>query len=870
MADAITIDPSEFVPANKAVKINPKEFKAARAETPSSSDPIIGRPDVIGTTPEGGEISRGPGSVATGIEEALRTGAFAAGEAGGEAVGGTPGAAAGAGLAGTLSDAVLAYINHKLYGHDIDVNKKTLAEDFLVNAGTSLAGAGAGKLLHGGIPKEAQAVRDAAEHAQAAKAGFQEKVGDITKANETKLADLQESHQTKLQQAKEALTKQQQEAPAKIEAAKQKLAATTESQRQQIAKLEEQLPKKQESQLAAISPQAKLEAIQRTTGRTAETAAKATLPELDTTAEGAAIAPSPETLAKQGGPRGTYFAVRNRLGDAYGGQYEKILDKYGQNSVTDLSGLQGVVDRWKGTFAQEGREIPKQAKTLFEDAEKLAPGTGDPLDQVRNLLEKKFGYEPDTVAGMSNRQLENYHRQLSDEGLIKPEGSGATVHQVLAYKRAAQKLMVSATDDRTREIAAQAADAANDALGKTGGLPDDARRQLAALNTQYADYKRMFPRTDIRGMATTQTPIEAADRIFGNPTLTDRIVANAKPDELKTLQNAFGDWAQLHPGDLLAKTPGDAQIKSRVYGRLFPGTLFADPNALVYVGATLDNLSAAPQANAAFEAALQPEYERIAQAQQRMAATQATGQQGIANLQNKIGGMAQAGQQQMSKMQARFATAWQQAQQQALADGAKGVRDAGIRAAKELGGPAGDRLIKEINSASLRGGPQEAARVATQFFTGLTPEQFVQTLAKDQSRFGMSEAAKYSGKAGFGFWIKRMATDPDTWKWIMGMGGAQMLLTGHPSWYGEMGAVGAPMMLQRFVSNAFVKGLEDPAAARALLAGSKAARIGIMGPLASTLLKASTDEIGSRLAQRATGITMEPDNTESEDEKVAP
>jgi hypothetical protein len=313
---------------------------------------------------------------------------------------------------------------------------------------------------------------------------------------------------------------------------------------------------------------------------------------------------------------------------------------------------------------------------------------------------------------------------------------------------------------------------------------------------------------------------------------------------------------------LLAKTPTDAQIRARVYGKLFPGTPLADPNALSYIGATANNIAGTPQAAKAFDAEMQPERQRLADLKAQMAQSGQQGQQQISQMQQQLAQTKAANQQQLSGMQKSFATAWQQEYDQAVVKGAKAVRDAGLRAARQLKGPVGERSQRLIESANLTGGPQAAAAAATHFWTKMTPEEFVKELAQDQPLLGRSQAGAYVGRQSFGFWLKHMASDPTVWPWIAGMGGIQMLMTGRPSWYLEMAGVGTPLLFRRVISNAFVKGLKDPAAARALLSSSKAARLGIMSPLASTVFKAAIEDLGSRLAQRATGITMEPDDDE--------
>ena len=96
------------------------------------------------------------------------------------------------------------------------------------------------------------------------------------------------------------------------------------------------------------------------------------------------------------------------------------------------------------------------------------------------------------------------------------------------------------------------------------------------------------------------------------------------------------------------------------------------------------------------------------------------------------------------------------------------------------------------------------------------------------------------------------------------MGGVQAIMFGRPSWYLEMAAVGTPLIARKLVTNAFVKGLKDPAMAAALLNGTKAARIGVMGPLATTVTKAATDEMGSMLRRKV--LDIKPLEPEAEDE----
>ena len=133
-----------------------------------------------------------PGPVVRGVEEAGRVGAFAAGETAG-AVSPVPGGRPCAGASGTAADAVIAYINHKKYGTPIDMSKKALAEDFLMNAGTSAVFAPAGRFMEGGIPKEAKAIRDMAGKVESAQTTGRETITDAGHKALEKLKGQQDS-----------------------------------------------------------------------------------------------------------------------------------------------------------------------------------------------------------------------------------------------------------------------------------------------------------------------------------------------------------------------------------------------------------------------------------------------------------------------------------------------------------------------------------------------------------------------------------------------------------------------------------------------------------------------------------------------------
>ncbi len=779
MADAIPTD-DELTP------VAPDDASLQPRKPPSTMDVLKAVPETLANIagrsgmdvggamgPGGGMVNTDPPSKVPagvrGVNEAERMGAFTAGEVGGTAVAeatGLPAApvkAAGAGLAVTGADAAIALLNHYEYGTPIDLGVSKLGKDFLINSLVSAGFSKAADYFTGGVPKEAEAVKKAA-----------------TESLPTVQADINE-------RAAESKPFE-------------KLAAT------------------QERQLGEVSPQAQLEAIEKTTGRTAETVAGTEAPEL--IASEGATTPSLETLGKQKGLRGVYFNVRNRLGEALGTPYDTLLGKFQKNKVADLSDLQSPLDKWDAIYKQEGRPIPKDVGALMDDARALGESDFNPKD---------YGYTPKAWRGLSaesQAQIKSIAKKLTPDvgtgpGVPPPKeftssDEGAEVGRILGLKRRAQEMMVKSTDSRTRAIAEDIVSGANKSLAKTGGLPDDVRAKLGDLNLRWEDHKHMFPNNDIGPMARTQTPIEAADRIFNNLTLADRVIANAKGDEIKVLRDGFGDWARLHPEKVLAsggargEMMADALTKSRVFGRLFPGSPLANPNSIVYVGATMQNLESSPVAQRLFQ----------------------------------------------DRMQA--------AQQEMVMEGSKKLRDIGISAADELHIPA---LKGDINNAFIKGGPVAAAGVVTQYFTHMTPEKFVQYIAKSQEAWAPSLAqsiTKDADRAKMSYLLRRME-NPETAAFFAGYGGMNLLEYGRPGFQGTMAILGTPRLIRQTIANRYVQGLADRGAAAELLSGTKAARLGAYTPLARTLLKGAGEDFVSRLGQKISDVTLEMEPEEDEE-----
>lgn len=760
-------------------------LKLHRATAPSDSDlKALGGKTMVGFkssdvkigdtgADKSPQMSAGPSPLVEGALDVAQGGAFMAGEAGG-ALGGAAlgemaagpagavrgaqaGRALGGGATATLTDIARAYMNHKLYGHDIDLGWKAIFEDFIVNSGVSGLGSAAGKAAEGGIPAEAKAVQQATDHAMAAKQQFQDRV---TSAGQLATEGLQ---------------------------------------------------KKQESQLGEVAPQAAREAIERSTGRSATAAAASKVAPIEETG-----LPSVEEIRRQGGPRMAYMGVHERMGDELGKPYQEFDKNYGSAQIVDKSPLLNVANKWEDVYAGRRMLSPDEQAELGNATSREMPSAAMKLvSRVREMM-------PASYLDTAEANVKGPLPQTTKDALERlPElDQPMTFNQVLGLKRDAQALMVGAKDGETRKIAWDVVDAATQTLSHIdpSKVPPQAMQMLRDADTNWRAYKEMFPRTDIAKMAKANDPIIAGEHLFNNWKLANTVFSKANPEEQQAMRDSFGDWAQYHLQDILPSGSNrqsmklQAQNMAGVLQKMFPDSPLAKPDNILVAGATIKNLADSPLQMQAFQRSMQ------------------------------------------------------QAQADAVKEAAPKVRELAMSAAKDLGGPAGERLERELESAKT---PEEAAMKGFQFFTKMTPQQFVQSIGKDQG-FATSAAEQYiPGHKGFGFWMKRMASDPGVWPWIAGMGMAQTAMSGRPSWYLDMAAIGAPMMLRREVANVWAKGLADSGVAQEFLQGTRAARLGVMSPLARLTLKGTFDEVGNRLAHQATDFGK-LDKGPKEEEEAAP
>jgi hypothetical protein len=521
----------------------------------------------------------------------------------------------------------------------------------------------------------------------------------------------------------------------------------------------ESLAAAQQARLRELAPAAQVEATTAITGRTPTTSARAQVAPMQRDIEAGIVGPGIQDLAERSGGRGAYFDIKDRIGGAYSAGYQNLLGQYSDHRI-GIGPIRDVLDKWESQLAPVNAELPGPTVELLKQAQTISP---------RSFL--------DTAGAAMRGKLPQLGTDVTE----------STIGKVLELKRAALKFASHTSDDRSAAIAEDIADAAQRSLEGIGGLPPDAQAKLRALNAKWGFYKKAFPLEERRAVAKAQNAVDAMGAIAQNPEAIKFLAVNAKPAELKSLQDGLGNWLQQNPEALKATSAADAEVKADAFGTLFPKSPLSNPKAIQYAGLTMDNIEQTPAAQRALGQALQEEQDRF------------------------------------------------------RAEGAKAVRDIGVREARKLG-PVGQAVIKRIQAAKT---PEDAAAIATEYFTGLTPENFVQQIGRAQGTWGPS-VAKTIGKplgenqSRYTYWVQRLAENPASAKFLIGYGGLSWLMWGRPGFMGAIGAASIPFLIKHAFTSRFVQGLADPVVAREFMSAATSASRGLMRPLARSLLRGTT------------------------------
>src|SRR5208282_4116997 len=190
----------------------------------------------------------------------------------------------------TTADIINTELDKYLYGRNVDLGTKNILKDYLFNLGGSI---GAERVMHFlpgivskvlGTGKAAESLQTSVEEGGVAQRAYQEKVGEIGQSTMEKAV------------TKQAKAAGEAEAAGRAEIIKSATGGTPETAGQAVA--------------PPMAPAAGSVVAQGAQGAVEGPAALS--------AAATVNAASPEALAKMAGLKGTYFAIKNRLGQVYG------------------------------------------------------------------------------------------------------------------------------------------------------------------------------------------------------------------------------------------------------------------------------------------------------------------------------------------------------------------------------------------------------------------------------------------------------------------------------------------------------------------------------------------------------------------------
>ena len=527
--------------------------------------------EAIAGSVAGEAMGRDPRATVGVGEDALRMGAFTAGEAAGTALGVPAGVAATAatapvlgpvapvagfateqvvrhgvtGAAVTGMDAAIAKFNHWMYNTPDNLNVKT---DFAENVGGSvLAGVG-GKVLG--------KVSDAVTGKPGLIAAAKEEAGKGTAAA-TKVAEKAQGEATaatdKITAAQTAQFKAAQKADAKLDVARRD--ATSDAQ-QKMGSLEDDVTQR-------LHGDARHQAIQESLTHTPEeTERLRTLPAEDDTS-----LPGLEQTQQQQDLYRNVSGNLNRAGQTWAAKRDKLLGPYLDQGI-DSSPLQNSVAEEEQWAKANNRSFSPAVKKLFLKAQTLeAPeAEGTVVDQQGELP----GGEPYNAKDFPGEaKLDTGGGKLVT---LKPM---PTVRAHLGLRSEASALAASATNGIDRHAAGQIVDGVDATLAQID------TPSLKPLNAQYRAFKTIFPRSFTRAMSSTDDPVKMAPDVFNDPRRARNLVTGATPDERKYFASWYSDWVNRE-GDKVVKPQHADFLKD-----LFPGTPLANPKSWVYLDKAL-------------------------------------------------------------------------------------------------------------------------------------------------------------------------------------------------------------------------------------------------------------------------------------------
>lgn len=276
--------------------------------------------------------------------------------------------------------------------------------------------------------------------------------------------------------------------------------------------------------------------------------------------------PSPEQLERTRNFRNSFFNVRSRLFGRgaeqghYGRQYQEFENKYGDLKVETQPALRDTLDKWEGVLEEQqpSGEPPSAIKKLIGNAAAL--GGNPETDSF------EAGRVSEVIAGRSTPGVNSRFTKLMDDHVkkfgqaITPEQTrdyaiqalggnttkAATVTQLRALRRDAQRFADSATNPRDARIANEIAASAAKDYEHAAGLPEEEVAKLHNLNEQYAHDISAWSSDVSSKVMGDREPVNVIDHLVKDPDLMDSFASNANDAEKGHMRDAIADWANTN------------------------------------------------------------------------------------------------------------------------------------------------------------------------------------------------------------------------------------------------------------------------------------------------------------------------------------
>ena len=561
-------------------------------------------------------------------------------------------------------------------------------------------------------------------------------------------------------------------------------------------------------------PAARQEVLTTSTAKTPEQSIAAISAPAETPEAGVAIVPK-ELADRQVALRKTISDIRQRGQDYLGKQYDALLGKHREIQLE----TEPIGEEFEGQAKGEGQHelTPTFRAWLERKGKELNPPTGldettlrdgspESMAKIQDIL-KKDGWKPAQFKEFTNKeQASAALRYLKEHPPEKKPFGFKDLRDLRTELRENVPSTPTNLDQRTANDLIKSLSQREQQTLEKAGATPQQIAGLRSLDERYRAQQSVFDRAFRRDVAGVAEPTDVAAKLFNDPSLAQVVTAGANDEEKGVIKDLYSDWANRQSEQ--GKNVLNPE-HAEFLGRLYPGSPLANRQSIAFADSTLKNLEAAPNTNAMMQTALDQESSKI------------------------------------------------------LGQSADAFSKSALAEAQKLG-PVGKQMMVAIMKGQT---PQERASIALKEFTDLTPEEFVQRLGQSQPRFGQLVSKKIGKQESQGaqHWFQRQAERTGALPVFLTMAA----LSGSGYWK-ALAALGTGYAIRRTAQNAFIRGLADPAAAKAFVTGVGAATKGQFAPLAQAGLQAMIARGTADITKKITGDPLEEQLSPQDKAKLAP